>query len=82
MLPGVDERQAAVIADRLRVAFAAATFSHNDVVLAGTVSIGVSQLGHKAGLRSAIRRADVAMYEAKNRGRDRVIRASASTGRD
>ncbi len=82
MLPGVDESQAAVIADRLRVAFAAATFSHNDVVLAGTVSIGVSQLGHKAGLRSAIRRADVAMYEAKNRGRDRVIRASAAGERD
>ena len=82
MLPGVDESQAAVIADRLRVAFAAATFSHNDAVLAGTVSIGVSQLGHKAGLRSAIRRADVAMYEAKNRGRDRVIRASAARSRD
>ncbi|GCA97943.1 GGDEF domain-containing protein [Mycolicibacterium sp. NCC-Tsukiji] len=78
MLPGVDESQAAVIADRLRVAFAAATFSHNDAVLAGTVSIGVSQLGHKAGLRSAIHRADVAMYEAKSRGRDRVIRASAA----
>ncbi|MUL48728.1 GGDEF domain-containing protein [Mycobacterium sp. CBMA293] len=78
MLPGVDESQAAVIADRLRVAFAMASFTHNDVVLAGTVSIGVSQLGHKAGLRSAIRRADVAMYEAKNRGRDRVIRASVA----
>lgn len=82
MLPGVDESQAAVIADRLRLAFAAATFSHNDVVLAGTVSIGVSQLGHKAGLRSAIHRADVAMYEAKNRGRDRVIRASVAGERD
>jgi diguanylate cyclase (GGDEF)-like protein len=79
-LPGADELQAAVIADRLRVAYSASKFTHHDAVLTGTVSIGVSQIGHKAGLRSAIHRADVAMYEAKSRGRDRVIRASVAGG--
>jgi len=76
-LPGAGEQQAAEIAERLRLAFAAATFAHEDITLTGTVSIGVTELGYNDSLLVAMRRADVAMYAAKNRGRDRVVCASA-----
>lgn len=78
-LPGTTEQQAAELADQLRVTFAAASFTHDDVTLAGTVSIGVAELGYNDSLVAAMRRADTAMYTAKNTGRDRVIRASALT---
>jgi diguanylate cyclase (GGDEF)-like protein len=76
LLVGVSESDAVTIADRLRLAFAGAVFDFGDGILTGTVSMGVAQLGFDEELRAAIQRADVAMYQAKKDGRDRVIRAS------
>ena len=76
-LYGTDETNAAKVAEHLRVAFAGTSFQHEDSALGGTVSIGVAELGPGDSLMTAMARADVAMYAAKNSGRDRVIRASS-----
>jgi diguanylate cyclase (GGDEF)-like protein len=76
LLAGASEPEAVAIADRLRLAFAESGFDHADATLTGTVSMGVAQLGLDEDLAAAIQRADRAMYQAKNSGRDRVIRAS------
>ena len=73
LLPGTNEAQAAAIAERLRIDYAATSFANGDARLTGTVSIGVAELSDGAALEAAIERADRAMYEAKSRGRNRVI---------
>ncbi len=75
-LPDTTEREAAEIADRLRSTFAGAVLRHEGVNLTGTVSIGVAELGHTDSLETAMRRADAALYAAKNGGRDRVVRSA------
>lgn len=76
LLVDLSEPEAVAIADRLRLAFAEAGFDYADGTLAGTVSVGVAELGADEELATAIQRADRAMYQAKQSGRDRVIRAS------
>lgn len=76
LLVGVSEPAAVTIADRLRLAFARAIIDFDDGTLTGTVSMGVAQLGFNEELGTAIQRADMAMYQAKKLGRDRVTRAS------
>ena len=68
-LPGVNAAGAKAIAQRLREAVAtSAAPGGRDV----TVSIGVAQRQAKDTVDSWIRRADVALYEAKQAGRNRV----------
>lgn len=64
------------IADRLRRAFSGASFDHRGGSIAGTVSIGVAQAGDDEDVEQVIQRADMAMYNAKKGGRDRVNRAT------
>ena len=68
-LPGVSKAGATVIAQRLREAIALSSPQHGRAV---TVSIGVGE--RKAGdtVESWLRAADAALYEAKQRGRNRV----------
>lgn len=76
LLPGVVEPEAVDIADRLRLAFGKSVFDFPEGTLSGTVSIGVAQVGTDEELAAAIQRADRALYQAKDEGRDRVICAS------
>lgn len=78
LLSGAPPEVAAERAERVRAEFAARPVELGDgAVLRGTVSIGVAIL--RAGvedLDAALRRADQALYEAKRRGRDRLVTAA------
>ena len=74
VLPDTDEHGAAIIAERIRRRIESATMGR-EVVLQCTVSIGVAQAqpdSEDAG--DWIARADRALYEAKRRGRNCVVR--------
>jgi diguanylate cyclase (GGDEF)-like protein/PAS domain S-box-containing protein len=68
-LPDVAAAGATAIARRLRAAVAASAAPGAKVV---TISIGVAQRAPAESLEDWIRRADVALYEAKQAGRNRV----------
>jgi diguanylate cyclase (GGDEF)-like protein len=74
-LPGSDAAQALLASDRIRVAFAEEAKAAIDPVkawgFAFGVSIGISELKSGETLENAIRRADEALYKAKDAGRNR-----------
>lgn len=70
VLPGVDGTAATAVADRLRRA----------VPAGHTCSIGIAMLAPDDTVSSLTRRADVALYEAKRAGRDRVVLQTSSPG--
>ena len=73
LLPDTDLDAAAVLAERLRERVAAARLAHGEVTLGITLSIGVAVMA--AGDASAddvLARADRALYDAKNAGRNAV----------
>lgn len=65
----LSEADAAQLADRLRVLISAHNFRIEDPV---TVSIGIAEFNYEDDLDSWIRRADDALYKAKELGRNRV----------
>jgi GGDEF domain-containing protein len=69
LLPGVDAREAALVAERIRAAVAAHRFGAGPTPL--TVSIGVAS-GLRSGREELLAAADTALYAAKRGGRDRV----------
>jgi len=73
LLPDADPATAGMIAERLRVAISASPALVDGVALPVTVSIGVSVLAPAdAAIDPLLDRADRALYQAKNSGRDRV----------
>ena len=78
LLPGtlVD---AAIAAERMRAAFAAASFVRNGQRVATTVSIGVASGSPLTAIDLIIAHADTALYRAKSNGRDRVEIATEET---
>lgn len=73
LLPNTSAKQAMVAAERLRIAFAVATTAvdTSDDVPPVTVSIGVADLNENEDFDSLLRRADTALYQAKDSGRNR-----------
>ena len=74
LLPSTTEQDAWVLAERLRLAYAAMDMVFNDEVLKSTISIGVAgslQVGLDFAL--LLKAADYAMYRAKQDGRNRVV---------
>lgn len=81
LLPGTSQAQAQQLAQRLRQSIEREHFhSHDGQALPVTVSIGVhsSQCSPQESAEQLVREADVALYRAKELGRNRVECAQAS----
>jgi diguanylate cyclase (GGDEF)-like protein len=73
LLTNTTPEDACLVADRIRCGAAVHKVITQDTIVGVTVSIGVAALGsHGADLFELLAAADVALYEAKKRGRDRV----------
>jgi diguanylate cyclase (GGDEF)-like protein len=69
LLSDADRHAARLAGERIRAAFAAHPWPRR----AMTVSIGVAQVRPDDTATTLLGRADAALYEAKNSGRDRVV---------
>ena len=72
-LSGLSSEQVHNIAERIRKNIETAHVEHESDVMKLSVSIGVVEFGEEESLKSAIKRADKALYQAKNDGRNRVV---------
>ena len=73
VLPDTTVGEATAVAERLRAAVAAEPFVSGGRAMHVTVSIGVAMLSTVEAAVPLVVRADQAMYEAKGRGRNRVV---------
>ncbi len=70
-----DSQDTLDLAERIRSTMELTVFNVHDGTLKKTMSIGVSEFpGDTEGFWEAIKFADVALYRAKNKGRNRVVR--------
>lgn len=72
LLPDTDEKEARLFAMRLRKAMATAAFALPEATISITASIGIAIGDGQERRASLTARADRALYQAKNAGRDRV----------
>jgi diguanylate cyclase (GGDEF)-like protein len=64
-----------LLAERLRKAIASSSVNHMGHIITGTVSIGAAEATGHENIDDVLRKADVALYKAKNAGRDCVAAA-------
>ena len=72
LLPGTPLADAVQLAEKLRAHIAATEFPGDDQV---TISLGSAEYLADESLNDLVARADVALYEAKRSGRNRVVAA-------
>ena len=72
LLPDTDAAQAAALAERIRSAVAAMTFAHCGQLIALTMTFGVS-MHRAAGIHACLKEADLALYQGKAQGKNRVV---------
>ncbi len=75
LLSGANLEKAGEIAERIRKAIACNTLAYGMNTINITASLGVSALKGNDNVESFIHNADQAMYQAKNDGRNRVVKA-------
>jgi diguanylate cyclase (GGDEF)-like protein len=75
LMTGVPKERAAQYAEELRQACAAKEISNEETSACVTISIGLAGCPGEMDLAKVIRLADQALYAAKHRGRNRVVRA-------
>jgi len=85
LLPETDLRRASVVAKKLRAEFNA-HFPFNllegkDGTEVVTLSLGVAQVGKNEEIEAFVKRADLAMYESKKSGGNRITRARRRIGK-
>ena len=80
LLPETDLDGAVQLAEKIRVVVASHTFGDgNRIVFNLTLSAGVSSLGEDESVHDMIARTDMALYRAKERGRNRIEKAELRT---
>jgi diguanylate cyclase (GGDEF)-like protein len=78
LMPGLDLAEALPVAERLRALIASVPLPHGDATTTLSVSIGIAEWGGPQEESSRLLvRADAALYDAKQHGRDRVAWAGA-----
>jgi diguanylate cyclase (GGDEF)-like protein/PAS domain S-box-containing protein len=74
LLPNTKATEAYRLAERLRAAIEKETCSSQNCIIRVTVSIGVAKLDEEMmNTDHLLKNADIAMYQAKNQGRNRVV---------
>jgi diguanylate cyclase (GGDEF)-like protein len=74
LVPGANASTAYSVAERIRREFAGARVQGGNILVAATVSVGISGLTEaSADLDQLLAQADRALYDAKRSGRDRVV---------
>lgn len=81
MMPETPLQNAISLAERIRMATAAIAIPCGDQMIRFTVSIGLVELNASdLSVDAVMHRADLAMYQAKERGRNQVVTIAESTG--
>jgi diguanylate cyclase (GGDEF)-like protein len=80
LMTGVSKERAARYAEELRQACAAKEILVEEISACVTISIGLAECQGETDLAKVMRMADQALYAAKHRGRNRVVRADVLTG--
>ncbi|MDA8088605.1 MAG: diguanylate cyclase [Nitrospiraceae bacterium] len=73
LLPETAVPDAAGIAERMRSQIAAYAMDYSNMPLKVTMTFGVAAYDEASGIGGSIKNADLALYEGKNSGRDRVV---------
>lgn len=81
MLPATTLRQARIAGERIRETLASAPLSYEGNPITITASLGAASLEDGDDLLSLIRKADRALYKAKNSGRNQLHAAEPDNGR-
>lgn len=82
LLPSVQLEEATIIAERIRQSLASASITVAATRISVTASVGVAQWDGTESLQRLITRVDVAMYEAKNGGKNCVkVAARPASGK-
>jgi diguanylate cyclase (GGDEF)-like protein/PAS domain S-box-containing protein len=75
LFPHTDLAKARQVAERIRLAVAAAHIDFEHASITATISIGLAPLPHNGDWKAGFMQADAALYQAKKNGRNRVEQA-------
>jgi diguanylate cyclase (GGDEF)-like protein len=73
LLPGTCGREAEEVAERMRIAIAQSPIYIDDNEICISMTFGVAECTFEIGINECINRADKALYEGKNSGRNKVV---------
>lgn len=73
LLPETDATGASAVCERLRMRVGELRVAHAGATIRVTVTLGLAEVLPGEAVEHALRRADLALYEGKRRGRDRVV---------
>ena len=73
VLPDIKIVDAEKIIERIRKNLATSTIEHHGKNIGVTASFGITQLGQNCDIKDSIKRADIALYQAKHWGRNKSV---------